>query len=267
MLEGEAGLPARVTAWEARNNTKMQVRMMVQPFKLTEPQDVQDLATAVLAAVGRGAVTFVDTLNRAAPTADENSSKDMGGIIEGAKDLQRLTGGLVVLVHHTGKDVSKGLRGHSSLYASLDAAIEVSRSTDRHEWTLTKSKDGADGEVHAFLLNTMLLGTDADGDQLSSCAVIQDHSATEVKRTKLPQGKNQRIVWDALKPLFKDGTMGKPGAPPYAKCIELEAAIASASGRLTCPHERRGERAREAITGLVSHGLLGCNDGWIWATK
>ena len=267
MLEGEAGLPVRVAAWESRNSAVMKVRVLVQqPFKLTEPQDVQDLAAAVLGA-GGGAVTFIDTLNRAAPTADENSSRDMGSIIEAAKDLQRATGGLVVLVHHTGKDVSKGLRGHSSLFAALDAAIEVSRSMDRHEWTLTKSKDGADGEVHAFLLNTMILGTDADGEQLSSCAVVRDGSAAEVRRTKLPQGKNQLIVWEALKPLFKDGTMGKPGAQPYAKCIELEAAIASASGRLTCLHERRGERAREAITGLVSHGLLGCNDGWIWATK
>ena len=267
MLEGEAGLPVRVAAWESRNDAVMKVRVLVQqPFKLTEPQDVQDLAAAVLGA-GGGAVTFIDTLNRAAPTADENSSRDMGSIIEAAKDLQRATGGLVVLVHHTGKDVSKGLRGHSSLFAALDAAIEVSRSMDRHEWTLTKSKDGADGVVNAFTLSTVFLGPDADGEPLSSCAVVRDGSAAEVRRTKLPQGKNQLIVWDVLKPLFKDATMGKPGAPPYAKCIELEAAIASASGRLTCLHERRAERAREAITGLVSHGLLGCNDGWIWATK
>ncbi len=63
-----------------------------------------------------------------------------------------MTGGLVVLVHHTGKDATKGLRGHSSLFAALDAAIEVSRSGERREWILAKSKDGRDGSTHPFKL-------------------------------------------------------------------------------------------------------------------
>ena len=92
---------------------------MMQPFMQTEPQDVQDLAAAVPA----GAVIFFDTLNRAVPTADENSSKDTGLILHSAKTLQALTGGLVVLVHHTGRDSPKRLRGHSSLFAAMDAAI------------------------------------------------------------------------------------------------------------------------------------------------
>ncbi len=64
------------------------------------------------AVVPAGAVVFIDTRNRAAPTADENSSKDMGGILEAAKRLQTLTGGLVVLIHPTGKDTTKGQRAH-----------------------------------------------------------------------------------------------------------------------------------------------------------
>ena len=57
----------------------------------------------------------------------------MGQIIAAAKELQTFVGGLVVLVHHTGKDASKGLRGHSSLQAALDAAIEVRRDGDNRE--------------------------------------------------------------------------------------------------------------------------------------
>lgn len=103
------------------------LRLVMQPFKLTEQQDIADLA----AVVPPGAVVFVDTMNRAAPTADENSNRDMGEIIEGAKTLQRLTQGLVILVAHTGKDTCKGLRGHSSLLAALDGAIEISREGAR----------------------------------------------------------------------------------------------------------------------------------------
>lgn len=262
-LEGEAGLRRRVEAWEMHHNEQLSVNLVIQPFKLTEPQDVQDLSVAVVS-IGKGTVVILDTLNRAAPTADENSSKDMGTILEAAKALQAMTGGLVVLVHHTGKDAAKGLRGHSSLFAALDAAVEVTRNGDRREWTLTKSKDGEDGGRHAFNLHVVSLGMDADSLPVSSCVVVPDGSAAEIKRVNLPQGGNQKLAWEAIKPLFKDGTIGKPGAPPYRRCIELEAAITYVASRLICAKDRRTERAREAITGLASRGVLGCNDGWLW---
>nr|WP_301953281.1 AAA family ATPase [Pseudomonas aeruginosa] len=117
-LEGEGGYRGRVVAWQRHHGRAIpdSVRFLLQPFRLTDPQDVADLA----AVCPPGCVVFIDTLNRAAPGMDENSSRDMGAVIEGAKTLQRLIGGLVVLVAHTGKDSAKGLRGHSSLFAALD---------------------------------------------------------------------------------------------------------------------------------------------------
>jgi putative DNA primase/helicase len=259
-LEGESGLGKRVAAWEKYSGTTMPAGLLPQPFKLADAQDVDDLA----AVAGKRAVIFIDTLNRAAPMADENASKDMGLILESARTLQCLTGGVVILVHHTGKDATKGLRGHSSLFAALDAGLEVSRNGEHREWNLTKSKDGEDGIIHRFNLNVVSLGDDAEGDPVTSCVVVPDPSVIEARRVKLPQGNNQRIIWDALKPLFKDGVMGKEGAPPYRRCIELEAAITDVQGRLTCEAHRRTERARQGINGLVSRGLLGCNNGWLW---
>lgn len=262
-LEGEAGFRLRVAAWEAHQGRKLpeHLHMLLQPFKLTDAQDVQDLAAVVPA----GAVVFIDTLNRAAPTADENSSKDMGEILEAVKRLQAITGGLVVLVHHTGKDSTKGLRGHSSLFAALDAAVEVARDGDRREWRVAKSKDGQDGDTRPFKLQVETLGTDEHGDLITSCVVVPDNAIEDVKRVKLPQGGNQKIVLNALRPLFKkDGKTGKPGAPPLAPCIELEAVVTFAASALLVAPDRKTERAREAITGLVARGVMGCNEGWIW---
>jgi len=261
-LEGEAGFKLRAQAWEALNGHTLpdDLHMVLQPFKLTDPRDVNDLAAVIPA----GAVVFIDTLNRAAPTADENSSKDMGEILEAAKRLQSLTQGLVVLVHHTGKDASKGLRGHSSLFAALDAAIEVSRDGDRREWKVAKAKDGEDGNTHPFMLQVETLGTDGFGDPITSCTVRMDGSVEDVKRVKLPQGGNQRLVYEGIRGLFKDGISGKTGAPPLRPCIELEAAVTAGALRLTCETHRRATRAREAITGLVARGVLGLNEGWLW---
>jgi hypothetical protein len=233
---------------------------MLQPFKLPVDEDVEAFAKVL----PTGCVVFIDTLNRAAPTSDENNSKDMGTMIEAAKRLQTLTEGLVVLVHHTGKNASAGLRGHSSLIAALDAAIEVSRDGDSRQWSVAKSKDGEDGNCERFKLRVEMVGLDSDGDPITSCFVEQDNSVVSIKKVAMPQGTNQKLVMEALRSLFKEGETGKAGAPPEAKCIGLEKAVAASGIRLTCPTDKRTTRAREAITGLTAKGILGLNDGWLW---
>lgn len=261
-LEGEAGMKLRAAAWEAHRGRVLPdgLSLVLQPFKLTEAQDIADLA----AVVPSGAVVFLDTLNRAAPTSDENSSRDMGEILEAAKQLQRLTAGLVILVHHTGKDATKGLRGHSSLFAALDAALEVSREGDRREWRVAKSKDGQDGHARAFRLQVEALGAEDSGEAITSCVVVPDVGTEEVQRVKLPAGGNQRIALDVLRPMFKTGESGKPGLPPLARSVELETAINAVASRMTTDSHRRATRAREAINGLVGRGVLGCHDGRLW---
>ena len=266
-LEGEAGFKLRAQAWECHRGRTLPagLHMVLQPFKLTEPQDVQDLAAVVPA----GAVVFLDTLNRAAPTADENSSRDMGEILEAAKRLQSMTGGLVVLIHHTGKDTTKGLRGHSSLFAALDAAVEVSRDGDRREWKVAKSKDGQDGDAHPFKLQIETLGLDEYGDAVTSCVVAADTAVQDVRAVKLPQGGNQKVVLEVVRGLLQQaGPFNTPGAPdtcpPGRPAIELELSLERIAERLTVAPDRKAERAREAVTGLVSRGVLGCDKGWIW---
>lgn len=266
-LEGEAGFKLRAQAWEASRGRALPdgLRMMLQPFKLTDGQDVIDLAAVVPA----GAVVVVDTLNRAAPTADENSSRDMGEILEAAKTLQTLTSGLVVLVHHTGKNAAAGLRGHSSLFAAMDAAIEVSREGDRREWKVAKSKDGIDGESCPFKLAVEVLGTEPTGEAITSCVVVRDTAVEDVRAVKLPQGGNQRVILDALRDLLqKAGPFNTPGAPascpPGRPAVELEVVLPRLAERLTVAPDRKTERARDGITGLVSRGVVGCDKGWIW---
>ena len=264
-LEGEAGFKLRAEAWEQAQGYKLPdgLRLVLQGFKLAG--DVPDLAAAILAAVGAGAVVFVDTLNRAAPQADENSSRDMGEILEGAKALQLLTGGLVVLVHHTGKDAARGLRGHSSLFAAMDAAIEVTRDGDRREWKVAKAKDGEDGAGHPFRLLVVDLPPDDEGEPITSCVVRADDSPQDVTRSRLPKGGNQKVVLDAMGELLrKSATFGRAGAPPTRPCVETESAVEAIAQRLTCEPLRRKERTRQALTGLVASGVLTCREGWLW---
>lgn len=183
-LEGEAGLSQRLKALRTRfgSETGATMRFVTAPFQLLDSNNVQELASVILEAGGEGAVVVLDTLNRATPGADENSSQDMGMAVAASKALQAKLGGLVILIHHTGKDTTRGMRGHSSLFAALDAVVEVSRDGNSRSWKVGKSKDGADGGDHPFQLDVVQLGFDEDGDPISSCVVKP--CASETKKTK-----------------------------------------------------------------------------------
>lgn len=187
-LEGEDGYRGRITAWQHHNSRAMPdgLGFLLQSFRLTDAQNVADLA----AMCPKGCVVFIDTLNRAAPDIDENSGKDMGAVIEGAKTLQRLTGGLVVLVAHTGKDGAKGLRGHSSLFAALDAGVSVERDIEVRTWKTDKARDGVDGDEHRFRLSIVEIGEDEDGEAITSCVAVPDNSLP-IARIK-PLSRNQQ---------------------------------------------------------------------------
>ena len=266
-LEGEAGVAQRMQAYRLQHgeHTCKGMRFMTVPFSLLAASDVQGLAESIVAAGAAGGIVCIDTLNRAAPGADENSSQDMGLILDAAKALQTALGGLVLLVHHTGKNVQAGLRGHSSLFAALDAAIEVSREGDSRSWSVAKSKDGADGAEHSFRLDVLELGIDEDGDPINSCVIAAEEAPERKTRCKLPKGGNQRIVLDALGEFLRDSKhYGKAGAPAIRPCVELERAIVAIAPRLTCEEKRRAERTRQAFTGLVSSGCIVLRDGWLW---
>ena len=267
ILESEASLRNRVEAWEVHNKVKIPAnfKAIAQPFELADHQQVEDLGSIL----PKGGVVIIDTLNRAAPGLDENSSQDMGRILAGMKRLQEITGGLVLIVHHTGKDASKGLRGHSSLYAALDGAIEVERNAMGRTWSAAKVKDGEDGKRVAFQLNVIDLGKDADGDPITSCAVGPDTGA--IFRQPPPTGKNQKSALAAIRSaLSTSSTLGMAGAGAQDQCLLFEDAVdAAAVVMIGIEVKRRKQRAREAMQGLVEsahlrRGLDNDGEEWLW---
>lgn len=265
-LEGEHGIVNRVAAYTVRHG-ELEARFLLESLDVRKPGDRNALIAAIQRERLAGGVLILDTLNRAAPGFDENSPEDMGVVIAALKDLQERLGGLVEAVHHSGKDTSRGLRGHSSLLAALDSVIEVSRDGDRREWRIIKNKDGEDGQGQPFELAVVTIGVDEDGEPITSC-VVQPLAAPreQVQRANVPQGGNQKIIWDGLGELLRASKdFGMAGAPPTRPCVRLEDAIQALRGRLACEPNRRTPRARDAITGLVNRGLLVLREGWLWA--
>lgn len=259
-LEGEHGFPKRVKAWTQHNSRIPPANLffILDTFSFASPADVDELA----AVCPRGCVLIIDTLNRASPDLDENSSKDMSQVLSACKRLAALTQGLVILIHHTGKDEGRGLRGHSSLLAALDTSIEVSRTGDQRAWTVAKSKDDSDDVWHGFKLMVESVGFDEDGDEITSCAI----DAVGATAPTSALGKIQKTILDPIKALLTtSGVVGNPGVPDDVPSVTYSSAIQCAAEQLShVSSSHRATRAKEAIEGLVKRGMLISSNYFVW---
>lgn len=179
---------------------------------LLEPKDAAALTHAIIAwvkAQGQVDVVVIDTLSATTPGGNENSGEDMGLVLSHCKFLSKETGALVVLIHHSGKDSTRGARGWSGLRAAADAEIEIIRNGDYRVANVTKMKDGTDGESFAFKLKVVPLGRDADGEEESSCVVehVAATPATHGTGKQKPGGRHQIAMLDILRTMAPSGTV------------------------------------------------------------
>lgn len=274
-LEGGNGIAQRIKAWQVHNGQLPdRFRVIVSSLDIRKPSDLQELVESIRESGFRGGVVCIDTLAQAAPGLEENNSSDMGEVINAAQYLQRQLGGVVLLIHHTGKDSSKGARGHSSFYAALDAAICVNVSGTERTWTTEsseggKSKDGA-GATRPFQLSMVDIGEDDEGEPETSCVIRQPEGQMRQRGPKPPTGANQKAAFAELSRLLREaGAVPPDGAPeslpPGRPCIAIDQAIDPIASRMpTADPKHRKERAKEAITGLAGKGNIVCMDGFLW---
>lgn len=175
-------------------------------------QEVVDLAAEVKARKpGAPILIVVDTLSRVMAGGDENSAQDMTALIRNIDAIRELTGAHVCIVHHTGKDTARGARGHSSLRAATDTEIEIMNENGARAAMVTKQRDYQGGETFAFTLKSVVLGTDQDGDDITSCIVeAQDDGEFEAARNRTKGlGGVQKIIADTFDQMLGEG-LGKP---------------------------------------------------------
>lgn len=158
-------------------------------------EDAKELCKAILASGPKPSLVVVDTLAQTMAGANENASEDMGKALAHCKGIHAATGAMVLLIHHSGKDSSKGARGWSGLRAAADAELEVIRSPYGRMLRTTKQKDGADFKEWGFDLETVNLGEDQDGDVITSCVVVEVEVPVKEKK---PESETTQALRNAL---------------------------------------------------------------------
>lgn len=114
----------------------------------------------------------VDTVAQVTPGGNENTGEDMGRLIGNCRKFNTAFGAFVWLLHHPGKDATKGARGWSGVFGALDVELEITRAGDDRIVKVTKQKDGVEGEQFGFRLETQTVeGVVDDGMPAVSCRV------------------------------------------------------------------------------------------------
>lgn len=172
--EGAGGFRNRIKAYQQHHGVDLAgqgLMMLAAAPNFLLIDDVRDLVAAIRQAGGAD-VIFVDTYAQVTPGANENTSEDMGKALRHCGLIHEATGAVVILVHHAGKDTSRGARGWSGNRAAADFEIEVLITDDGRMARVRKQKDGRDDEAWGFALQDVNIGIDEDGDVVTSCVVI-----------------------------------------------------------------------------------------------
>ncbi len=276
-LEGGRGLQSRVLALQRHYNAEDDGVVQTPFYLVPAPLDLLtadgDLHRTIGAIQSCGDVKLVvvDTLARAISGGNENSPEDMGAFIRNMDRIRDETGAHVMVVHHGGKDQTRGARGHSSLKAAADTEIEVRKSdVGQRIAKVTKQKDGVEGQEFAFELQTVDLGTDEDGDPITSCVCIPvDGGGLQTTKRRRVTGAAQ-ILLSALNEAIVDaGVLPKAckyiPANVYAANIEVVRQYAYKRHISdTDTPEARKKAFQRALQRLQTENLVGIWEGLIW---
>jgi hypothetical protein len=194
--------------------------------------DFDRLVSTIKATCGEPGVIVIDTLQQCLGGNDENGA-GMVNFIRNAQELSRRFECFVLTIHHTGWSNGDRIRGHSSLHGAVDLQILSERLPGELAATLNvqKVKDGeADFRLTATL-KKVVLGHDAEGDEISTLAVDQIEEGLSPKAERHAKAKatndlpdNAKRTLSALKRVVKDqgAYTDEPGFPSGAVVIELD---------------------------------------------
>jgi putative DNA primase/helicase len=222
--EDPEGVRLRIKAWCLINGTDGHFQLIPQAPDLRDGEKLAELLAAIRAgafeldaegcALG---LVIIDTLSKASPGADQNSSADMGLVMSALAKISSETGAMVMVVAHTPKDETRGIAGWYGQYAGADVVIMTSRDVDDpalRTVTLSKVKNGQDGQKLAFRLEVVEVGQDEDGDPVTSCVVAFEDAPAKIQRTAKPAAKLNPPETMALRAIRYMLDNGQPQSAP-----------------------------------------------------
>jgi hypothetical protein len=269
-LEGRYGLPLRSEAFRRHHGEQS------APFYLvTEQLDLVANVDALIACIETqlsatkpGAV-FIDTLNRSL-VGSESKDEDMAAYLAAAGKIEQKFNCLVAIIHHCGIDATRP-RGHTSLSGAVEVQLAVKRAASGEVVvTVELAKDFPEGAEIVSRLEPVDLGTDADGDPLTSLVVLPADASAVVRQTPCRKlSDRQRLALAALDEC--SASIGK-AAPAGLQLPTSTIVVPTATWRqelytrgvLEADAKSPREEFKRVRDGLHARGLIGVNGELVW---
>ena len=256
VAEGRGGFRKRIKAYGLHHQVdlhKVPMSVMETAPNFLMADDVKAVAKAVQASEGAN-VIIVDTFAKVTPGANENAGEDMGKAIDNCRKIAEATGALVILVHHTGKDIERGARGWSGIRAAADFEAEVCRdqASGKRWLQITKQKDGDDEGRWGFKLEDVVVGMDEDEDPVTSCVLAIDEAPVfGVARKVEKLGAWEQAVLDSFVELQLGGDV------LYTELLLRAADKRPEAGSLRDRKKNAGKVIKKMSTGPKARFILG----------
>ncbi|MBT3788201.1 MAG: AAA family ATPase [Alphaproteobacteria bacterium] len=210
--EGVFGYNPRIAVWKQNNPSACtdNFRLVPSAVDMTNTASVQGLVDSIrYYGIDNPKVIFIDTLARSFGSGDENNASDMGRFVRGA-DLLRSSfpGSSAIVVHHTGKEGARGLRGSSALLGALSTSIKVELKQGR-KMRISCDKQKDDERFSDLYVN--LEPEDLEDDfGYSSCVLVpaNDNRFIEeaISNGPIIKNDNDQKAHDVLRKFGPSGT-------------------------------------------------------------
>jgi hypothetical protein len=214
------------------------------------------------------ALVVIDTLNRSL-VGSENKPEDMAAYVRAADAILEAFDCAVDVVHHCGVDGTRP-RGHTSLTGAADAQLATTRDAAGNiVVTVEAMKDGPEGEVIVSKLEVVEVGTDSDGEIITSCIVLAVEGGAVRPATTRKLSDRQRLALDFLANCAAE--RGKPPPTEFGLSAGLLAVTVNewrdelySRGVLDREAKNPREDFRRLRNQLAARRLIGERDGHVW---
>jgi hypothetical protein len=256
--EGSDELGQRADAWHRARKLTPKAPFHVVPVAVDLLTDAWRVVESVQAIGVTPSMVVIDTLSQTFG-GEENSANEVAAYMRtlGARfrDLWQCA---VLVIHHSGHTATERPRGSSAIQANTDYLYGVSR--DEKEMLATLScmhrKGGSPFDDATFQLSSMVLGTDSDGDKITSLVARHLSSAEEIEEAMEAEGKAGRVGKNQLMLQLAQNGM---------KESDLRKAFQDESGLTDAESRRRVWNRAKAWA--IKAGFLDFADGYVITLK
>ncbi len=276
--EGASGMLLRMKAWRREKGDGSRAPFALVPSSVNLFDDdtgaemlIDDVKAHAAALEVPLRLVVLDTLSRMIGSGDEDKARDINVVVQRAEKIQRETGAHVLIVHHSGKDRDRGMRGSNALLGAADAVIEVSRHEESGicEGKIVKVKDGSADAPFKYTLRQSVLGVDEEGEDITSAVVEPTDASPGATRGRPNLTNAEKIALEALDEALLEQGVAQPIAsvPTGGRAVKVEAWRACAYRKRISEadnQEARKKAFQNVRMGLQAKKVIGIEGDWAW---